>query len=391
MSCDKFKDRYEAYALGILEGAESEELLAHLESGCPICSKALTEITEILPLLRYAVPQVEPPARMEARLRAALSAESAPAAVSKFQPTGRAPRNLWLTTAAAVLLCVVAVIGWRAWWTERKEMARVKDENRQLLRERQELLAKPPQPEPQRPLALSERQIRALKQQLAALREGLDAANKIANDAKRTLSEEDARIRQLQNALDHKERDSKAAQLQWGEKERAYQATLNEKDAALRDKDQKLAAYFNDLQRLSQQLDQYRNVVNSDREQLEGHRRLVTLLSSRSLKFVTLQGTEKAGKAVGHVFLSPESEIVFYAFNLPILPRDRTYQLWLIRGRVPAIVSGGLFTPDAQGTAWISFNETKWIPAITALAVTDEPIGGSRLPTGHKFLIGTSS
>ena len=41
MSCDKFKDRYEAYALGILEGAEFEELLAHLESGCPICSKAL--------------------------------------------------------------------------------------------------------------------------------------------------------------------------------------------------------------------------------------------------------------------------------------------------------------------------------------------------------------
>ena len=388
MNCDKFKDSYEAYALGILEGPEFEELRAHLESGCPVCSKALAEITEILPLLRYTVPQQDPPVHVESRLRAALSAKSGQAAAGRLW--GRVPRYWWLPTAAAVLLCVAAVIGWRAWWTQRKEFVRVKDENRQLLRERQELLAKPKQPTPQAPSALEQR-VTALKQQLAALQEGLDTANKIANDARRALGEKDATISRFQNALDQKERDSKAAQLQWNERERAYRATLNERDAALRDKDQNLAAYIKDIQRLTQQLDQYRNIVNSDREQLKGHQQLVTLLSSPSLRLVTLRGTERASQAVGRALVSSESGIVFYAFNLPTLPRDRTYQLWLIRSHTPAIVSGGLFTPDSQGTAWISFSETKVILDITALAVTDEPVGGSRLPTGHKFLIGTST
>ena len=390
MNCDEFKDRYEAYALGMLEGPEFEELWAHLESGCPTCGKALAEIAEILPLLRYTVPQREPPADVEARLRESLSVRLTPAAVSQLQPIGWASRHLWLATAAAVLLGITAVIGWRAWWIQRKELARVEYENGQLLRERQELLARPAPPAPRGPVALGGQQVKALKQQLVALQKGLDTANKIADQTRRALGEEDARIRLLQNALDQKERASKAAQLQWSEKERAYQATLHERDTAPRDKDQRLAVYVNDIRRLTQQLDQYKNIVNSDRERLKGHERLVTLLSSPSLRFVTLRGTERASKAVGHAFVSLEAGIVFYGFNLPTLPRDRTYQLWLIRGRAPAIVSGGLFTPDAEGTAWISFNEMILVPDITALAVTDEPLGGSRLPTGHKFLIGTS-
>jgi anti-sigma-K factor RskA len=391
MNCDKFKDRYEAYALGILEGPEFEELRAHLESGCPTCSKALAEIAEILPLLRYTVPQREPPTGVEARLREVLPIRPAPITVGQLQPTSWTSRYVWLATASAMLLSVTAVIGWHAWWTQRKETAQVEDENRQLRRERQELLAQPAQPPLQGPPALSKSQIRALKQQLLALQKALETANKIASDARRALSEEDGKIRELQNALDQKERASRAVQLQWSEKERAYRAAVSERETALRDKDETLAAYVNDIRRLTQQLDQYKTIVGSDRDQLKGRERLVALLSSPSLKFVTLRGTEKAGKAAGHAFVSLEAGIVFYGFNLPALPRDRTYQLWLIRGRAPAIVSGGLFTPDAHGTGWISFNETVLIPDITALAVTDEPLGGSPLPTGHKFLIGTSS
>lgn len=391
MNCDRFRDIYELYALGVLDGPEFDQFRSHLETGCLVCTKAVQGFTEFLPLLRYAVPQRDPPARAEERLQAVILGKSAVAAVSGFQLTGRPIPYRWLTTTALVLLLVGSGTGWWSWWTQRKGIVRLEQENKRLLVERQEIVKKPPQTAPQGPALLNEQEVEVLKQRLIALQQALDTANRIANDARRALDEKDAKISQLQNALRLRERDAKVAEARWDEKERSYRAALDEREAALGDKDKKLASYVNDIQLLNKQIDQYRNIVNSDRERLKGHERLVALLHSPSLKFVTLRGSERADKGVGHAFVSPESGLVFYAFNLPTLPRDRAYQLWLIRRRAPAIVSGGLFTPDAQGIAWLSFKERNLITDLTGIAVTDEPAGGSAFPTGHKFLIGTAS
>jgi anti-sigma-K factor RskA len=60
--------------------------------------------------------------------------------------------------------------------------------------------------------------------------------------------------------------------------------------------------------------------------------------------------------------------------------------LWLLRGQSPAVVSGGLFTPE---TTVVEFTDRALVSRITGMAVTDEPAGGSKTPTGHKFLVGT--
>ena len=56
---------------------------------------------------------------------------------------------------------------------------------------------------------------------------------------------------------------------------------------------------------------------------------------------------------------------------------------------VNAWLSGGLFPGGGQQRI-VEFRDAQLAADITALAVTDEPAGGSTLPTGHKFLIGSS-
>ena len=79
------------------------------------------------------------------------------------------------------------------------------------------------------------------------------------------------------------------------------------------------------------------------------------------------------------------SRVMFYAFNLPKLPAGRTYQLWIIRGQSPAIVSGGVFQPDQSGNAVVEFAGASMLRDVRQFAVTDEPAGGSRGPTGRQF------
>jgi len=82
--------------------------------------------------------------------------------------------------------------------------------------------------------------------------------------------------------------------------------------------------------------------------------------------------------------------VVFYASGLPNLAPGRSYQLWLLRGKNPAIVSGGVFRPNGAERLSLEFADPAVVGDIRGLAVTEEPEGGSRGPTGHKLLVGTS-
>ena len=80
--------------------------------------------------------------------------------------------------------------------------------------------------------------------------------------------------------------------------------------------------------------------------------------------------------------------MLFFANDLPALPGGRVYQLWLIRDKSPAIVSAGVFEAEATMSAQVEFAQGDLVQGITAIAVTDEPVGGSASPTGHKLLAG---
>jgi anti-sigma-K factor RskA len=69
-------------------------------------------------------------------------------------------------------------------------------------------------------------------------------------------------------------------------------------------------------------------------------------------------------------------------------PRDgRTYQLWLVTTDRRTI-SAGTFEPGEQGTALVQATYELPRQALAAVAVTDEPDGGSTGPTTEPFLAG---
>jgi anti-sigma-K factor RskA len=76
-----------------------------------------------------------------------------------------------------------------------------------------------------------------------------------------------------------------------------------------------------------------------------------------------------------------------FLINLPQLSADRVYQLWLLReGGTP--VSGGVFSPQADGSARLLVRTGDLGGTLTGMAITEEPAGGSETPTGEIVLQG---
>ena len=86
--------------------------------------------------------------------------------------------------------------------------------------------------------------------------------------------------------------------------------------------------------------------------------------------------------------MSRNRGLVVAANQLPALPADKVYQLWVVPGDQSAPISAGLLAPDASGQATLFFPMPANVPVVAALAVTVEPAGGRPAPTGDKALVG---
>ena len=110
------------------------------------------------------------------------------------------------------------------------------------------------------------------------------------------------------------------------------------------------------------------------------------LEAERNLVLVNL-GAVDSGPGIQFFWNVKERRGVLHAFNLKPAASGRTYQLWLIKDGKP--VSARLFNADADehGLVWdIELPENT--KGVSALAVTDEPAGGSPQPTSTPFLVG---
>ncbi|HYF47043.1 MAG TPA: hypothetical protein VD926_12575, partial [Acidimicrobiales bacterium] len=91
--CVRLRDVAPELALGVLDGPERGEALAHL-AGCDECRALVRELTEVVDRLVALAPDAEPPAGFES------------AVVERIRPpaSARRPRRLVLAAAAVVLL-----------------------------------------------------------------------------------------------------------------------------------------------------------------------------------------------------------------------------------------------------------------------------------------------
>jgi len=81
-------------------------------------------------------------------------------------------------------------------------------------------------------------------------------------------------------------------------------------------------------------------------------------------------------------------EGVLTVANLPVLPGDRDYQLWVIDPQYPIPVDGGVFTVEpTKGEARLQFKPKEPIAQIAKFAVSLERKGGVPKAEGPMVLI----
>jgi len=126
------------------------------------------------------------------------------------------------------------------------------------------------------------------------------------------------------------------------------------------------------LQNLLQEQDQAMRVVASGNQNRED------LVST---------GQEASPARGSYLWSQADGLGVLFVANLAQLPEGRTYQLWLLtQDGTPA--SGGTFSPQSDGSARLLVRGGLG-SALTGMAITTEPAGGSQTPTGSIVLQGT--
>jgi hypothetical protein len=129
--------------------------------------------------------------------------------------------------------------------------------------------------------------------------------------------------------------------------------------------------------------------VDSLRAAVEDRDRLIANLTGPHVAVVTLTSVGIRAPSTRMFWDQSANAWTFVAHNLPAPKAGRTYQLWLVTAKDK--INTGTFVPNAKGDAVVRaiYNLPK--DALAAVAVTDEPSGGSPQPTTKPIIVGTSS
>ena len=104
-----------------------------------------------------------------------------------------------------------------------------------------------------------------------------------------------------------------------------------------------------------------------------------------ALEQVELTATDAAPGAEGVIEIAANGrDAVLTVADLPALPPEQQYQLWLIEDGQRA--SGAVFSVNENGWAKVSVDSERPLTEYGAFGITIEPAGGSPGPTGERVL-----
>jgi anti-sigma-K factor RskA len=108
-------------------------------------------------------------------------------------------------------------------------------------------------------------------------------------------------------------------------------------------------------------------------------------LSAPPMAVIPLTSEAADSAASGLVVVSADGEYgTLVVQDLPQLPADKAYQLWLIQNGQRT--SGAVFTVDEHGYVALEIESPLPLDQYDAFGITLEPVGGSPGPTGSKIL-----
>lgn len=126
--------------------------------------------------------------------------------------------------------------------------------------------------------------------------------------------------------------------------------------------------------------------VTSLQQEIARQQQLLKTLISPDTQVVALAGLAPSPAARGRMWWHQEAGGFFVASGLPAAPAGKTYQLWAIAAGTP--LSAGVFDVDPKGSAALRVKPRPDVEKVEVFAVTLEPAGGLRRPSGPMYLAG---
>lgn len=146
--------------------------------------------------------------------------------------------------------------------------------------------------------------------------------------------------------------------------------------------------FFRQSDRLSQRVAELQDQATQQQAQLERAREVVSTLTSTDAQRVTLIAAQTLPQPQGKaIYVRDRSSLVFIANNMPPLPAQRAYELWLIPTN-GAPIPAGVFKPDAHGSATVIEPPLPAGVEAKSFAITIESEQGSAAPTGPIVMSG---
>lgn len=136
-------------------------------------------------------------------------------------------------------------------------------------------------------------------------------------------------------------------------------------------------------------LSNYQALTDRDRRAIAQNERILNALSEPGARFMALSASDSQVGGVAYALVLESKRILLIASQLSSPPQGREYQLWLTRTDDPKMVNAGTVEPDDSKRAITEFADSQLVSAVAELIVTEEPLEGSKGPTGPKIFAGS--
>ena len=126
-------------------------------------------------------------------------------------------------------------------------------------------------------------------------------------------------------------------------------------------------------------------VLDSLRDAVKSRDRMIANLTGPQVAVMTLTSTMPTAPTARMFWDQQHDAWTFVAHHIPMPKAGRTYQMWLVTPT--AKISAGTFMPNRDGEVMMHATYAMPKDSLAAVAVTDEPMGGSAQPTTTPIML----
>jgi anti-sigma-K factor RskA len=147
--------------------------------------------------------------------------------------------------------------------------------------------------------------------------------------------------------------------------------------------------FWSEKKDLQRQVASLRDESAQQAAELTRAKDVVSTLTATDALRVTLVAAKTPPQPQGKaIYVRDRSSLIFIASNMPKLPPNKAYELWLLPTQ-GAPIPAGVFTPDARGSATVINPPLPAGVQAKAFAITVEPEAGSSAPTMPIAMVGS--